>query len=352
MLAFGPTLARLAPRVALAAAGLTLLVARGALAQAPAEPPAPAPDAPAAPTADEGIQPPRTLAPVTLPLRRLRKEVGLGFGLSGVSIGPISLTTITGVLYVETRTDERFGIRLQLPVASAGSALVGDVDLDPTWVLWAHAQGDHQTLVMLGADFTIPTNLLDSLGGSRDEIRARRLSNYPEMSALNLLPIRYLQAMPHVGFMQRLGRLAFYADLGAGLVLGCQFPNYYDSPRVEAFLEYGLGAAYEVYRAPNGGLSLAGGLELTATQFLTTVAPTLDNQEGSSISPDPRETRPIGLSIAPSVRLFAAHHVSLKAGAMIALVNDETWTRFTPSTLWRHDFTVFAEAGFDWGTTH
>ena len=288
---------------------------------------------------------PPALAPTTLPLRLPRREVGIGFGISRVAIGDDSLSSVTGTLFIDTRTGDDFSIRLGLPLASADAAMVGDLDIDFGWLLWTDREGSDASLLSFAIDVTVPTNQLNTLGGGRDEIRARRLSRYPTVSRLNLMPLRYLQALPHVGFYQQFDRLALYADLGPALVLACRFPNYYDSPQLEAAIQYGFGAAFEIL-TPDSGLSLAAGLEVSGTHFLTTVGPSLDNQVGSNIAAEPREDRDGGLSIAPSLRAFISERISLVAGVQVAAVNEQTFSRYTPTTLWLHDYTIFANGAF------
>lgn len=279
----------------------------------------------------------RTLAPFALPLRLPRDEVGLALSVSSVDDAVHEVTAWTGTLYLESLTeDERFALRLGLPLSHVEAFLFGDIDIDAAWTAYREVDEDGARMLVIAADATIPTNLLNTLGGNRDQIFVRRRSRYPDVTALNLLPIRYLQVMPHVGWMQRIGDLAFFADVGVVVALACQYANYYDSPRIEAALQYGAGAAYRLHDTDD--LSVALGLELTGTHFLSTVAP-VDVVEV-------RETRDTGLSIAPSARLLVAQKVAVDAGLVVALANEQTYLRQTPSTLWQHDFTFITQIGF------
>lgn len=298
----------------------------------------PAPDAEAGGT-DTGVElPPRTLAPSVLALRLPRDEAGVVFGVSRLSANAASLTTVTGGLYVESMSDdERFGIRLQLPVASADAALVGDLDLDLGWMVFTRGDSSESSFVTVALGFTVPINLLNTLGGNGTEIQARRFRRYPTVTALNLLPIRYFQMTPHIGAFQRFGPVLMYGEIGGTLVLGCRYANYYESPNVEAALQYGVGLAGQLIETADASTSLALGLELSGTHFFTTVAPVMVTE----VRPQPASA----LSLAPSVRARIGDRVVVQAGVAMALAGRQTWTRYTPSTLWQHDVTVFLQAG-------
>jgi len=312
---------------------------------APAEPGSATPGPEAQPAEGDNAEPgpgietpPVTLAPTLLPLRVPRKEAGVAFGLSRLSEAGFGLTTVTGALYVEhAPPDERFGIRLQLPVASADAALVGDVGMDLGWIVYARGDAEESSFVSVGLGFTIPVNLLNTLGGGNGEIDPRRRRRYPTVTALNILPIRYFQMTPHIGFLQRFGPVLLFGEVGGVMVLGCRYANIYDSPNVEAALQYGAGLAGQLFATGDGSTSFALGAELSGTHFFTTVAPV----NISEARPQP----PSGLSLAPSVRVKLAHRLFLHAGVAVALAGRHTWTRYTPSTLWQHDVTFYAQAG-------
>ncbi|MCC7538576.1 MAG: tyrosine--tRNA ligase [Deltaproteobacteria bacterium] len=288
--------------------------------------------------------PPRTMHPTFLPLRMPRREMGATFGVS--QFERADLTSVAGGFYFETtNVERRFMMRMQLPFAAVDDPMVGDIDMEFSALLWAEQDGrDGANYLSVNFDFVLPFALLNTLGGEAIEIHDRRIRKYPGVSAQSMLPIRYMQFMPHVGYARRQGPVLLYVDVGGILILACRYANYFESPTVEGVLQYGAGGAFELYASPDDAHSIAIGLELSITQFITQVAAP-DNAPGVRASADDRRDRDIGMSLAPSLRARIARRFLIDLGLAFALVGDQTWTRYTPSPLWRHDWTLFTQLG-------
>lgn len=159
---------------------------------------------------------------------------------------------------------EILGFNLRIPFGLAKSNPAGERAVE-TWMLgdihmrfrWrVMSLKKTKSYLSIGFELTLPSTLLNTLGGKRLEIFGRR-SKDPLYRAggtsvftggsndFNMLPIRYLGISPQVAFAQKLGNLSFGAHVLVSIYVASDQANLYEYPHPEVILSYDLYAVYD-----------------------------------------------------------------------------------------------------------
>jgi len=258
-----------------------------------------------------------------------RKNVRLDFGFAALehNVEASSFTFTTAYTFAPARSD--FSLDMKLPIGSVGEFLLGDIGFDFRWRALAAPSG---TRLAIGFDFVLPSSLLNSLGGSNDEIAARREQSevYDE---LNLLPIRYWNMMPYIAISQRAGPILVSGDAGIAFLLASKERNRYEAPRPEFAVRYDLAVSALFYREMVSGV-----IELNGLSWITDQSG--DFKDGPLIETSTGVTLTLGLRFAP------APQAMLSVGFQVPVVGDPKMGTYDLSNLYFHELSFIAEARF------
>lgn len=223
------------------------------------------------------------------PISRSRVHLDLGVGAynqdSFANGTATHLSTAFAVAYEYGSPLFGFNIRIPFGIAKStppggddiNSFLLGDINMRFRWRVMSLEQT--KSYLSFGFEVTLPTVLLNSLGGKRFDIQARRLQDpvyqagttpslFNDRGNFNMLPMRYLYIAPQLAFAQQIGKLTFGAHLMGTIIIASDLANLYEYPHVEFILSYDLYAAYDFAK---DGL-FAAILELNGNSVLTPVA--------------------------------------------------------------------------------
>jgi hypothetical protein len=273
---------------------------------------------------------PAVLEPLVTVATTPRKNVSLGFGFADLEhrgAEESSFTFTTGYTYVPRGGDWSLGMKL--PIGSVGEFLLGDIAFDSRWRA-LNAPGG--TRIALGFTFVLPSSLLNSLGGSNDEIRIRREESLV-YNGLNLLPIRYWNLGPYFALSQRAGPILITGDAGLFFLLASKERNRYESPRPEFAVRYDLAVTALFYREMIGGV-----IELNGLSWITDQSG--DNKDGPLIRTG------TGLTLTLGLRFLPAPPALLTVGVQIPITGDYKVGAYDLTNLYFHELSVIAEARF------
>lgn len=295
-----------------------------------APPPAPEPQVEDAPPARPGRNEPAVLEPFVGVATTPRRNVRLGFGFASIEAGGKEASSFAfTTAYTFAPEDGDFALDMELPIGSVDGFLLGDIGFDFRWrVLQARAA----TRAALGFGFILPSVLLNSLGGNRNEIYSRRIQSdvYDDM---NLLPIRYWEMAPYFAVSHRVGPVLFTLDAGFFFLLASKERNRYESPTPELAVHYDLAVSGLLYRE-----ILAIVLELNGLSYVSEIAG--DTKDGP--------TRPMGtgLTVTAGLRASPDPHVRISAGFQVPALGDDKLGRFDLTSLYLHEVSAVAEVAF------
>lgn len=260
-----------------------------------------------------------------------RKNIRLGFGFASLEHGGVEASSYaftTAYTFAPARGD--FSLDMELPIGSVGEFMLGDIAFDFRWRALAAPGG---TRVALGFGFVLPSTLLNSLGGSNDEIWARRLESevYDE---LNLFPIRYWNMTPYFAFSQRAGPVLVTADAGLSFLLASKMRNRYEAPRPEFVVRYDLAVTALLYREMVSGVLELGGLSWATGQ---------SGDEKDELQGDPLKT---GLTLTLGLRFAPAPQAMFSLGFQYPIVGEPKVGTYDLSNLYFHELSFILEARF------
>ena len=246
--------------------------------------------------------------------------------------------------------DEGFGFRMRLPFGQATSTdtvfgataekstfMLGDMNFQFRWK--ALNKRDTNSYLAVGLEVTMPTSLLNTLGGKRAEILARRTNYnfYRAETGFKLMPIRYLMLGPGVAYAQKVGPVTVGAHILGNIIVACDYANLYESPHVEAILTWELYGAYNILgnRLIEAIIEIGGNHELTQTAGDITSGATQDPTGGVTLTIGARTTlmNLVEVSLGFQLPIAVNDGVSkLKRGADL-------------TTFYRHDWSLILRAG-------
>jgi hypothetical protein len=197
-----------------------------------------------------------------VPKRRFRFELGYSRyqWLNSITLSPG---------YEFTTKKKTFSLDFKFPFGVADTFLLGDIGLDFKWIVYQEPKDE--ITFSTGFNLTLPSVLLNTLGGDRGEIWLRRrkesIYGFARERDINLFPIRYLELGPFLVFSLGVWRLKVQADLGTIGIIACRFRNIYDSPHLEFGLYYDLALALRIYKDIMGFV-----FEINGLSILTDIA--------------------------------------------------------------------------------
>jgi hypothetical protein len=258
------------------------------------------------------------------------KNVRLGFGFASLEAGGVEASSFaftTGYTFAPARGD--FSLDMELPIGSVGELMLGDIGFDFRWRALAAPGG---TRVALGFGFVLPSSLLNSLGGSNDEIYLRRLESdvYDE---LNLFPVRYWNMTPYFALSQRAGPILVTGDAGIAFLLASKMRNRYEAPRPEFAVRYDLAVSALLYREMVSGVLELGGLSWMTDQ-------SGDEKDG------PLRRTGTGLTLTLGLRFAPAPQAMFSLGFQIPVTGEPKVGTYDLSNLYFHELSFIAEARF------
>lgn len=280
-------------------------------------------------------EPPRDEPLVLEPLVALgttpRRSIRLDFGYAGVEARGTSATSLTFTAgYTFAPEDGDFSLDMKLPFGSVGEFLLGDIAFDFRWRALATEGG---TRVAIGFSFVLPSVLINSLGGSNDEIALRR-SEDTVYDELNLFPIRYWDMAPSFALSQRVGPLLVTADAGLAFMLASKTRNRYEAPRPEFAVRYDLAVTGMIVRDRFSGV-----LEVNGLSYATGIS-------GDVKEPQELRSKGTGLTLTLGTRFAPDPRVELSAGVQVPLIGSDKIGTYDLTHLYQHELSVLVEARF------
>jgi len=220
------------------------------------------------------IKPPPISAPLVAPSPTPVERVSLDFGLGQYTLPPRGSGNVGGApqnpvqgaenathtsaafaLHYEARSQRGlFGFNLRIPFGFADSEfMIGNIHMRFRWQILQNHKS--KTYFSLGFEVDLPSVLLNTLGGRRGDIFARRnqlgIYRTADLGGWNQFPMRYLNIGPQLAFAQKVGPVTLGAHFLLSFGIMSVAHNLYEAPNLELIVAYDLYAVYEILK---GGL--------------------------------------------------------------------------------------------------